>query len=111
MHLAGSARVTVRYDEEELPPKNGKIRRLELGAEAVRVAQRWLTLLPSRTPHNPKGLMWPLPRSSRRDDTRLIRRWHDYLGLAKVRDAMDAAQQGGKGKTPATALTTNNAAE
>jgi integrase len=87
VHLEGRAYVTVRYGKEGLPPKNGKIRRVELGAQAVGVAKRWLELLPTTTPRNRKGLLWPLPRGSRRDDTRLIRRWHEYLALAKVRDA------------------------
>lgn len=87
VHLEGRAYVTVRFGKEGLPPKNGKIRRVELGAQAVGVAKRWLELLPTATPHNPKALMWPLPRGSRRDDTRLIRRWHEYLALAKVHDA------------------------
>jgi integrase len=87
VHLAERPYVTVRFGKEGRPPKNGRIRRIELGAQAVRIARRWLELLPSHTPHNPKKLMWPLPRGSRRDDTRLIRRWHEYLDLAKVHDA------------------------
>jgi integrase len=86
-HLSGRPYVTVRFGKEGLPPKNGRIRRVELGAEAVRVAERWLKLLPAFAPYNPKGLMWPLPRGGRRDDKRLIRRWHEYLGLAGVHEA------------------------
>lgn len=87
LHLRSRPYVTVRFGKEGLPPKNGKVRRIELLRSAAAVAERWLTMLPEFAKHNPKGLVWPTRRGSRRQDDRLVPRWHEYLHLAKVKDA------------------------
>jgi integrase len=67
VHLEGdSPHVVVRYagrkNGKKLPPKSGKVRKVPLIAEAQAVTREWLELLPTFSPSNPHGLMWPTCR-------------------------------------------------
>ncbi|HTN83636.1 MAG TPA: site-specific integrase, partial [Sorangium sp.] len=57
--------VVVRFGSKNQPPKNGKIRRVYLSADAIDVCRRWLALLPSYAPRNPEALVFPGARDGR----------------------------------------------
>ncbi|AUX31956.1 uncharacterized protein SOCE836_040920 [Sorangium cellulosum] len=62
---ADAPHVVVRFGSKNQPPKNGKIRRVYLSADAVDICRRWLALLPSYAPHNPEALVFPGARGGR----------------------------------------------
>jgi integrase len=59
--------VVVRFGSRGQPPKNGKIRRVYLSAEALRVTERWLEVLPTWLDgaKNEHGLAFPTAGGSR----------------------------------------------
>lgn len=71
--------VIVRYGGRKRgqfqPPKNGKIRRVELFGRALEAARAWLAELPRWCPHNSFGLMWPTKRGCIRRDSKAPRGW------------------------------------
>ncbi|WP_438001469.1 tyrosine-type recombinase/integrase [Sorangium sp. So ce185] len=76
LRLAADApHVVVRFGSKNQPPKNGKIRRVYLSADAVDICRRWLALLPTYAPHNPEALIFPGARGGRvsKGKTPLIR--------------------------------------
>jgi integrase len=67
LHVSGNKpHVLVRYGSAGKAPKSGKTRRAPLFGVALEAAQRWLLLLPTYAPANPRGLVFPTPRGSRR---------------------------------------------
>ena len=63
---AADPHVIVRYGGRKkgvfTPPKNGRLRRVELFGRALQAARAWLEILPTWCPRNPLGLMWPTSR-------------------------------------------------
>jgi integrase len=51
-----------------MPPKNGKIRRVELFGHALAAARAQIQLLPTWCKANPLGLLWPTQRGHLRQD-------------------------------------------
>ncbi len=60
-----SPHIIVRFGSKGKPPKNGRIRRVYLSAEAVDVCRRWLAVLPTYVRKNPQRLLFPGPRGGR----------------------------------------------
>lgn len=56
----------VRFARPNLPPKNGKMRRVPLIPQAIPIARRWLEILPEYAPDNPDKLIFPTPLGKRR---------------------------------------------
>ncbi len=67
LHTGGPApHVLVRFGSKNLPPKNGKTRKVPLMAEALVAARAWLAELAAYAPNNPERLAFPTPRGGRR---------------------------------------------
>jgi len=67
LHTGGPApHVLVRFGSKNLPPKNGKTRKVPLMAEALVAARAWLAELEAFAPHNPERLAFPSSRGTRR---------------------------------------------
>ncbi len=75
LHLE-SARphVVVRYGSKNAATKSGKIRRVPLFGIALAAARRWLELLPSYAPRNPREWAFPGPLGGHRDPGHPLRR-------------------------------------
>ncbi len=58
--------VFVRFGSKNLPPKNGKTRRVPLFADGLVAARAWLYELATYAPENPERLAFPSPRGGRR---------------------------------------------
>jgi integrase len=58
--------VHVRYGSPNLPPKNGKTRRVPLFGDGLVAARQWLYELHAFAPDNPHALVFPSPRGTRR---------------------------------------------
>jgi integrase len=58
--------LTVRYGSRGKPPKNGKIRRVDLFGVGLQAMRRWLEILPRYAPANPHRLVFPTPGGARR---------------------------------------------
>ncbi|WP_437947543.1 site-specific integrase [Sorangium sp. So ce296] len=58
---ADAPHVVVRFGAKNQPPKNGKIRRVYLSADAVDICRRWLALLPTYAPTTPRPSSSPAP--------------------------------------------------
>jgi hypothetical protein len=77
----------VRWGAPGLPPKNGKERDVVLIGPALDAMKQWLSFLPELAKKNPLGLVFPTARGKRRRMKKPIRKWAEYLKLAKMQDA------------------------
>ena len=74
--------IIVRWGAPRRPPKNGKVRRIELFGDALTVARTWIAGLDVYTrdakngvSRNPAGIMWPTARGNRRREGKPPRGW------------------------------------
>ncbi len=84
VHVDESPHVVVRFGREGKPPKNGKIRRVQLFGVALDAARRRLEILETDDPFNPKKLLFASKRGARRRDERLLRGWRKHLTAAGI---------------------------
>jgi integrase len=71
----------VRWGKPRQPPKNGKLRRVELFGDGLTVARAWIAQLEEYAPRNPAGIMWPTRRGCRRRDGKPPRGWNESFHL------------------------------
>lgn len=84
--------IVVRYGSvskagKKLPPKSGKMRKVYLLADGVRVTREWLAMLPTFAPENPEGLVFPTAQGRRRQQGKPLGRsgtLRQYLKLVGV---------------------------
>lgn len=58
--------VHVKYGRENLPPKNGRPRKVSLLPHVTEAFRAWLSLLPNYAPDNPREIAFPRPDGSYR---------------------------------------------
>jgi integrase len=73
--------VTVRYGgPPDKPTKWGRIRQIPLFGRAMAALRRWLDVLPSYAPKNPRGLLFPAHHGGFRNHDHLLR-WGVWKGV------------------------------
>lgn len=88
VHVGDDPHVIVRWGKPRQPPKNGKLRRIELFGDGLRIAREWIAQLDEYTrdakngvSRNPAGIMWPTRRGNRRRDGKPPRGWSKSFHL------------------------------
>jgi integrase len=88
VHTGDDPHVIVRWGKPRMPPKNGKLRRVELFGDGLRIAREWMAQLDEYTSdtkngvsRNPAGILFPTRRGNRRRDGKAPRGWSKSFHL------------------------------